>query len=366
MQPDQELTLYQETALAPLITNLSQMGEAAAYAARNIDYLSDHKAASAKETLRRYRYDLKHFEAFLQSAANVTGQHLALDLFNTIHAWEGMTMELLLAYKKSMEDEGLAVGTIGNRIYTVRAFCKVAVQAKVISETAYARICLVKRYTPRIADNLDANRRAQGKPTRKPQGNNAKKEVWTLLTVAQIKALLRACGDDRRSLRDRFLILLAFKLGLRVGEVVRLTLSSLNEETGLLTFDRPKTHLKNQHQELQNELLVAARDWLTVRRKETDDPLAPLFNAETLPGQAINEGTVSHRIALLAWRVLGLKHVSYHDGRHWFVDDAIENQVNIKVLTEAGGWVDPRTPLRLYASKAHIANKGMTGTSLAV
>jgi len=359
---DQALTIIQA---APAITTLAELGQAATAAARNLDHLEQHKRKRSPETRRRYRFDLAHFEAFLQSAANTTGTRLELDLLNNLQAWQGMTPELLMAYQQAMEEEGLATGTIRLRVYTIKAFCRVARKAGILDENTYGRIKLVETLRPAEADNLDANRRAAGLPTRKPQAN-AKKAEWTQLTVSQIKTLLKACGPDRRGVRDRLLILLGFRHGLRVGEIALLTVSQINLETGLLTFDRPKSHLKEQRLELSEETLAAARAWLTIRLQETSDPQAPLFNAERIPGQHINEGTISHRIARLALVHLGLRHVSSHDGRHWWIDDAIANQVDVKTFTEAGGWKSPVVPLQIYASKAKIANQGMRGTSLAV
>ena len=359
---DQALILVRQ---APVITTLAELGQAAAYAARGIDHLEQHKRQCSPQTCRRYRFDLAHFEAFLQSAANTTGTRLALDLYTNLQAWQGMTPELLLAYQQAMENEGLATGTIRLRVYTIKAFCQVAFNAHLLDADTYGRIRLVETLRPAEADNLDANRRAAGLPTRKPQGTNAKKAEWTPLSVTQIKTLLKACGPDRRGARDRFLILLSFRHGLRVGEIALLRLSSLNLETGLLTFDRPKSHLKEQRLELSEETLAAARAWLALRLQETSDPGAPMFNAERKPEQAINEGTISHRIARLALVHLGLRHVSSHDGRHWWIDDAIANQVDVKTFTEAGGWKSPVVPLQIYASKAKIANQGMRGTSLA-
>lgn len=351
---------------APVITTLAELGQAAAHAARSIDHLEEHKRKRSPETRRRYRFDLAHFEAFLQSAANTTGIRLALDLYHNLQAWAGMTPELLMAYQQAMEDEGLATGTIRLRVYTIKAFCRIARKAGILDENTYGRIKLVETLRPAEADNLDSNRRAEGLPTRKPQGKNAKKADWTPLSVAQVKTLLKACGPDRRGTRDRLLILLAFRLGLRVGEIALLKLSSLDLETGMLTLDRPKTHLKAQRLLLPDEVLAVAHAWLAMRHQETSDPGAPLFNAERKPGQAINEGTISHRIAQLARIHLGLAHVSSHDGRHYWIDDAIANQVDVKTFTEAGGWSSPVIPLKIYASKARIANEGMRGTSLAM
>src|SRR5258708_24544213 len=282
---DQALILVRQ---APVITTLAELGQAAAYAARGIDHLEQHKRQCSPQTRRRYRFDLAHFEAFLQSAANTTGTCLELDLLNNLQAWQGITPELLMAYQQAMEDEGLATGTISLRVYTVKAFCRVAFNAHLLDADTYGRIRLVETLRPAEADNLDANRRAAGLPTRKPQGKNAKKAAWTPLSVAQIKTLLKACGPDRRGTRDRLLILLAFRLGLRVWEMALLKLSSLDLEPGILTLDRPKTHLKQQRLELPEELQGAAHAWLRIRLQEHSEPGAPPFNAERKPGQAIN------------------------------------------------------------------------------
>lgn len=369
MQDEQAITIIQQTGTPQVVTNLQALGSAATYAARNIDHLTRGKQKKSSETQRRYQYDLDHFQAFLKTAIKPSGMDLQLDLLNDKESWRGMTADLLRAYQEYMIQDGYAIGTINLRVYTIRAFCKMAAQAKIIGEEEFSQIRLVQNIKPVEGQNLDKARET----TRKP---DAKKAASTLLSSQQVRQLLLYCKEEsrqennlrsRHGHRDKLSILLGFQLGLRVGEIVGLTLSSLNleKEKWILTFDRPKVYLKSQRLEVTGECLESYLIWRKIRMSETDNKQAPLFNAERIPGQAINTGTISHRIALLAKRVLGIDHVGMHDGRHYWIDDVIENDTDINTFTQAGGWKRATMPLEHYAHKKNIANEGIKQTSLA-
>lgn len=369
MQDEQAITITQQGELSQVVTNLQPLGKAATHAARNIDHLMRGKQKKSPETQRRYEYDLKHFQDFLRTVIQSSGMDLQLDLLNDKESWRGMTADLLRAYQEYMLQDGYAIGTINVRIYTVRAFCRMATQAKIINEEEFSQICLVENIKPRDGQNLDKSRPI----TRKA---NAKKAKSTLLSAKQVQQILQYCEEEskqpnltgrRHAVRDKLVILLGFKLALRVGEIAGLTLSSLTQEKGrwILTFDRPKVYLEKQRLEVTGECLEAYQAWLHIRLSETDNKQEPLFNAERLPGQAINTGTLSHRIALLARRVLGIDHVGMHDGRHYWIDDVIENDTDINTFTQAGGWKRATMPLEHYAHKKNIANEGVKQTSLA-
>lgn len=345
-------------------TNLQPFGEAANHAARNIDHLSRGKQTKAQETQRRYKYDLEHFQRFLQLATPGTSLHL--DLYNDRDAWRGMTANLLRAYQEYMLKEGYAIGTINLRVYTIRAFCRMAAQTHIIDSQEFSQICLVQNIKPHEGQNLDKSRTQ----TRKER---SKKATSTLLSKEQIQQMLSFCDEiqgnalvRRHALRDKLCILLSFQMALRVGEITGLTLDSLTQEKGkwILTFDRPKVYLEKQRLEMKGECLQAYLAWLTLRQKETSQKQEPLFNAERKPGQAISTGTLSHRIALLAERALGIKHLSMHDGRHWWIDDVIDNETDINSFTQAGGWKRATMPLEHYAHKKTIANEGVKQSDL--
>lgn len=354
--------------LIPITTDLVAIGQAAEVAAKQTDHLSEFLNKKRPETLRRYQFNLNVFQAFLESA----GSAFRGDLLHDIGAWQGMNASLLRAFQIWLvEKEHYKIRSANGLIYTIRAFCGVAALSEVISQDELSKIKLVQGYRPNEAENMERGRLAAGLKV----GIRDKQE-WVLLTPEQVKKLLQYCQDtkstaptkQRHAVRDTLLILLAFKLGLRVGEIAQLRIDSLVlERSGrwIVTFDRPKTYLYDQRLEVRDETLKAWLTWLDIRKQETDQKDAPLFNAEREQEQkAILTGTITHRLQALGKRVLNINILNTHAGRHYWTDDTIQSGTDIGAFTQAGGWKTSSVPLEHYRKKRTIANAGVKSTSL--
>lgn len=93
------------------------------------------------------------------------------------------------------------------------------------------------------------------------------------LVSAEVDRLIEAAGRSRNAARDRCLLLLMFRHGLRVSEACALQLSQVDVESRVLHVSRMKKGLSTTHP-LRTDELKAIKAWLAARAKmkpETDD-----------------------------------------------------------------------------------------------
>jgi type 1 fimbriae regulatory protein FimB len=92
------------------------------------------------------------------------------------------------------------------------------------------------------------------------------------LVAAEVDKLIEATGSSRNAARDRCLLLLMFRHGLRVSEACGLTLSQVDTESRILHVVRLKKGLSTTHP-LRPVELKAIKSWLAIRatmEPETD------------------------------------------------------------------------------------------------
>ena len=93
------------------------------------------------------------------------------------------------------------------------------------------------------------------------------------LVSAEVDKLINATKGSRNAVRDRCLLLLMFRHGLRVSEACGLQLSQVDTESRILHVSRMKKGLSTT-QPLRTDEIRAIKAWLVVRSKmkpETDD-----------------------------------------------------------------------------------------------
>jgi integrase len=80
------------------------------------------------------------------------------------------------------------------------------------------------------------------KPTvRSGRAKNADYRQREYLTEGEIDSLLATAGNSRNAVRDRLLILMAFRHALRVSELVDIRWQQINLDTGPSTSAAPRT-----------------------------------------------------------------------------------------------------------------------------
>lgn len=93
------------------------------------------------------------------------------------------------------------------------------------------------------------------------------------LVSAEVDKLIEAAKGSRNAARDRCLLLLMFRHGLRVSEACSLQLSQVDTESRILHVSRMKKGLSTTHP-LRADEVKAIKAWLSIRAKmkpEMDD-----------------------------------------------------------------------------------------------
>ena len=148
---------------------------------------------------------------------------------------------------------------------------------------------------------------SKGRPPRK-RSNSDSGRTREHLTPEEVQRLLVAARQTRNSTRDEALVLIAFRHGLRVSELVTLAWSQVHLDTRLLDVRRVKNGRPSTHDLLPDEIKLLR----TLRRDGSGR--GPLFVSERrLP---ISDSTVKKLVAKLG-RDAGLPFpVHVHQLRH--------------------------------------------------
>ena len=98
-----------------------------------------------------------------------------------------------------------------------------------------------------------------------PESENAvDSRPKNFLTEAEVASFLKAARKGRRSVRNYAMVLLAFRHGLRVTELINLRISDLDLDTGRLFVRRLKGSLSTSHP-MDGDEIRALRAWLRER-----------------------------------------------------------------------------------------------------
>lgn len=340
---------------------IATIGQAANDAASR-HVFADYRSRRAKNTVKRQDADLALFGQFLAGVGVRVGLTLFAEFLASVgvkagnlardpQAWHGISWGLCESFVKWQLQQGYAVGTVNLRLSTIKTYARLALKAGALDATAYALIRAVEGYSRKEGKRIDEQREAADVPTRKGH----KKSEPVSLSKEQA-AEMKQQPDTPQGRRDRLLVCLLLDLGLRVGEVVILTVDCVNLKERALTFYRPKVDKLQTHQ-LINGSFEAVRTYME------HDALAvgPLLRSSAKDGRLHDAGmsrqAISRRVKVLGERV-GVEGLSAHDLRHFWATQAARNGTAIDRLQDAGGWASPAMPLR-YIGAARIANEGV-------
>jgi type 1 fimbriae regulatory protein FimB len=149
---------------------------------------------------------------------------------------------------------------------------------------------------------------ARDKPTKQTVDRRRK----DFLTEAEMKRFLDAARSGRHGMRDHAMMLMAYRHGLRVSELVDLRLKDLDLETGRLFVKRKKGSLST-HQPIEGDELRAIRAWLRERENRSDARSPYLFLSERGP---MTRQAVNYLVTQIGQRAKLRFHVHPHMLRH--------------------------------------------------
>jgi len=191
------------------------------------------------------------------------------------------------------------------------------------------------------------------------------------LTQGEVAALMGVCESDATisGVKDAAIIALMVSWGLRREEVVKISLSDYDPETGNMLI-----HGKRRRERwiyLDNGALDAVNDWLSIRGNDGD----PLFCAINKSG-VLN--TTRHMQPQTIFDMLekrrteaGVKPFSPHDLRRTFISNLLDAGVDISTVARMAGHSNvnttarydrrPETAKRKAASLIHVPYTKRTG-----
>ena len=316
-------------------------GQAANHAASR-HVFGIYKDGKAQNTLRGHENALVLFGEYLKDIAGLeTG-----DLFNDPAAWAGVTWGLVQGFVQWQIDRGYAVGAVNVRLSAVRTYAGLAAKAGTLDREEYQMIQGVRGYRHSEGKHLDEKRTNAGTPTR----IGDKKAEPTKITPTHAECLKAAHEDSPQGRRDRLIMCLLLDWGMRVSELVDLTVDDF-------TLDLCAT-LHVYRRKVDNESmfdLTSTPDTLAAVRAYFDQDApesGPVFRSSSKTG-ALLDGRMTTRSMSKRVRVLGqrcgIERLSPHDLRH-HAATVYGATHTTRQLMDIFGWSSPAMAVRYQAA----------------
>jgi len=195
-------------------------------------------------------------------------------------------------------------------------------------------------------------------PAAKPRRPKPKRRYPPeVLTDAEVRALLDACGQYRTTaIRNRALIAVLYRGGLRINEALALYPKDIDLESGAIRVlhgkgDKPRTIGIDQG------AIAILQSWLAVRGRIGVNGIHPVFC--TRSGRAMTAGFVRRWFSQLARRAGILKRVHAHGLRHTHAAQLRAEGVDIGIISKQLGHASISTTAKYLD---HIAPMAVVNT----
>lgn len=310
------------------------IGQIASQVASN-HVFEDYTKRKSDNTLRRHRGDLSLFAEYLE-ACQLFGRD---DLMSNPESWQGVTWGLIKGFVEWMLQNGYAIGSINNRLSTVKIYAGLATKAGMIDVRESYLINSVVGYASTEGKNVDAKRDICRVGRKKAESVS--------ISLAQAEQL-----KNQVSRRDRLIMCLLLEHGLRVSEVSLLKISDFDRDTCLLSFYRPKVKQQAIPHLLKNGSLKAMLDYLD------NDAIGDgyLLRGSLKGGKLDKPGMAEQNLNALVAKLgesIGLRGLSPHDCRHHCATKLAKTK-NIKELMDFFGWTSAATAMRYVDSSKYV------------
>ena len=207
------------------------------------------KSLSAK-TRRRHEDELKVLRKYLTDERNIpVSGNLETDLI----PWKVLARELVLDFVEWMRAQGYAQESIITCLYTIKAYCRMASEAGILSTSEYERIRSIR---------LAKDKQQATSDTPAPPGPLSKKKSTPVRISAQQAERLLQQPNTPQGARDELLLCLLLLQGLWPTEIATLPADAIDLKTGTLTVYRTLAREKQVHP-LTDETHTAARRYLS-------------------------------------------------------------------------------------------------------
>ena len=167
--------------------------------------------------------------------------------------------------------------------------------------------------------------------------NDNDSEIRKLISIEDASRLVNSILDSR----DKCILVLLFKTGMRVGELSSLDVNDVDLDEGIVRL-KIKKKRTNRVLFLDNEAIVVLHNWLAARKKRKCAESQALFLSKT--GTRITKRTIENAIEKHAERV-GLhnpgarleERFTPHCCRHWFVTHLLRAGMSRDFVKELRG-----------------------------
>ncbi len=192
---------------------------------------------------------------------------------------------------------------------------------------------------PATGRSVKSTRKIRGRGKQTGATTDAHERAKNFLTEVETQRLLDAGKRGRHGLRDHVLLLMLYRHGLRVSELVEMRRDQVNMKRSRVWVARLKNSLSTE-QPVLGDALRALKRYLATR----DDDLPWLFINER--GTQLTRQAINYLIAAAGERA-GLGHVHPHMLRH-SCGFKLANQVgaDVRTLQDYLGHRDPRHTAR--------------------
>lgn len=176
-----------------------------------------------------------------------------------------------------------------------------------------------------------SRRRRRGRPPTRP----ARRRPPEVLTESEAVALIKACSARAPTgIRNRALIAVLWRCGLRISEALALELRDLDFEAGTIRVRHGKGD-KSRTVGLDEQTAALLARWLDRRRDLSPGARAPIFC--TLRGGRIDTSYIRHLLPRLARKAGVDRPVHAHGLRHTYAAELAREKTPINVIRDALG-----------------------------
>lgn len=251
----------------------------------------------SQHTYTNYRRDLQRALAWCQE--------------QEIHSWPELNYAHVRLYVSYLHRKRLSSKSIQRALSALRSFCHYL-----------------------IKHGLLANNPCLDVPVPK-----AAKKLPKVLNVDQVTHLLDNDTGDWHLIRDHAMFEVFYSSGLRLSELVGLSLNDINLRDGLIqVFGKGS---KERHLPLGSKAIEALKEWLTFRDDHLKTDTQALFISQR--GTRISARSVQVRLKKMSLEKGIINDVSPHTLRHSFASHMLESSQNLRAVQELLGHADIST-----------------------
>ncbi|AKL95321.1 site-specific recombinase XerD [Clostridium aceticum] len=269
-----------------------------------VDYLTNEKQLS-HNTLESYVRDVKQYLTYLNQN----------EIDNIAHT----SKTNVITYLVYLQNEGKAVSTISRSIASIRCFYQYLLQSKIVLKD----------------------------PTLNLESPKTKKKLPNIMTLNEVDALLNQPEDSTyKGKRDKAMLELLYATGIRVSELISLTIEDINIELG---FVQCTTGNRERVIPVGSVALQALKNYLENARScfiKNEEEKLLFLNMQG--GQLTRQGF--WKIIKAYTKQLSIaKTITPHTLRHSFATHLVQNGADLKSVQEMLGHSDISTT-QIYAN----------------